>query len=136
MRTQTTEFGRLHLVRLDPDEDLLRGIEAAVQELGIQTGLIVSGIGSLKRYHYHVVETTRLPPGNVFPKGEGAYDLLHVTGVIADGRVHAHLTFSDREKAMGGHLEEGCQVLTFAVVALVEAPGLQIADWDRVYHLP
>ena len=44
-----------------------------------------------------------------------------------------HLTVSDTEKAMGGHLEEGCRVLTFAVVTLAEADeATDLTGWDRV----
>jgi hypothetical protein len=32
---------------------------------------------------------------------------------------------------MGGHLEEGCRVLTFAVVVMAEAPDVDLTDWDR-----
>jgi hypothetical protein len=33
---------------------------------------------------------------------------------------------------MGGHLEEGCRILTFGVVTLAETPGVSLAGWDRV----
>jgi predicted DNA-binding protein with PD1-like motif len=123
---------RIHLVRLNPHEDLLQGLRAAVAEAAIENGAILSGAGSLSRYNVHVVKTTNLPPGNVFFSGEGAYDILTLTGAIIDGRVHAHVTFSDPEKAMGGHLEEGCEVLTFAIVAIVETPGVDLREWDTI----
>ena len=50
---------------------------------------------------------------------------------MVDGAVHAHITFSNTEIAMGGHLEEGCQVLTFAVIVLAEAPDVELARWDK-----
>ena len=132
MRTQSAGVQRVILARLDPGEDLLLSLRAAVQESRIQSGMILSGIGSLSRYRAHVVETTALPPGDVFFEGEGPFDILCLTGFILDGRVHAHITFSNTETAMGGHLEEGCRILTFAVVALAETPGVSLAQWDRV----
>jgi hypothetical protein len=33
---------------------------------------------------------------------------------------------------MGGHLEPGCTVLTFAMVTLAETGGVDMADWDHV----
>ena len=54
------------------------------------------------------------------------------TGQIMGGRVHAHLTFSDEEKAMGGHLEPGSHVLTFAIITLAELPDNDLSRWDRV----
>jgi predicted DNA-binding protein with PD1-like motif len=48
-----------------------------------------------------------------------------------NGQVHAHITFSNTELAMGGHLEEGCRVLTFAVVVMAEAVDVNLTGWDR-----
>ena len=33
---------------------------------------------------------------------------------------------------MGGHLEPGCHVLTFAIVMLVELLDTDLSRWDRV----
>jgi hypothetical protein len=132
MITQIAAPSRLILVRLNPHEDLLEGLRAAVAEAGITNGPILSGAGSLSRYHVHVVKTTNLPPGDVHFSGEGAYDILTLTGVIIDGRIHAHVTFSNTEKAMGGHLEEGCEVLTFAIAAIAEMPGVDLCEWDSI----
>jgi predicted DNA-binding protein with PD1-like motif len=135
MVTQTANVNRIVMVRLNPGEDLLHGLREAVQEAGIRTGAILSGAGSLSAYHCHVVETTNLPPGNIFFRDEGAFDILTLTGVVIDGRVHAHITFSDEKKAMGGHLEEGTRVLTFAMAAIAELPGVSLQDWDRIVDL-
>ena len=125
---------RIVMVRLDPGQDLLAGIEEAVAQAGITHGAILAGVGSLSTYHFHVVSTPVMPPENAFIKGEGPYDILTVTGAILDGRVHAHVTFSDTEIAMGGHLEPGCTVLTFAMITIadVSTPGLEMAKWDHV----
>ena len=132
MITQIAQPSRIVLVRLNPGEDLLEGLHAAVEEAGVQNGAIVSGAGSLSAYHVHVVETTNLPPGNVFLAGQGAFDLLTLTGLVIGGRVHAHITFSNAEKAMGGHVEEGCPVLTFAIAAIAETPDVDVTEWDRI----
>lgn len=136
MRTLTADVGRVVLVRLDPGEDLRDTLSAAVQTEGITSGVILSGVGSLSRYRVHVVATTDLPPGDTFFGEEGPYDILALTGLILGGRVHAHLTLSNTEKAIGGHLERGCRILTFGVVALADAPEADVADWDRVGPLP
>jgi uncharacterized protein len=43
-----------------------------------------------------------------------------VTGYVIEGRVHAHITIVNTERAFGGHLEPGTKVFTFAVVTLAE----------------
>ena len=134
MIVQEMIANRYLMIRLDPGQDLLQGIRDAVAESGITHGAILAGVGSLSAYHFHVVSTPVMPPDNAFVKGEGAYDILTVTGAILDGRVHAHVTFSDTEIAMGGHLEDGCTVLTFAMSTIVDTttPGVEMSQWDHV----
>ncbi len=132
MHTEPARLGRTWGVRLDPGEDLLEGLRRAVAALGITDGIFLSGIGSLTSYHVHVVSSTDLPPENAFMRGEGPFDILAITGQVMGGRVHAHLTFSDEEKAMGGHLEPGCHVLTFAIITLAELLDTDLSRWDRV----
>jgi predicted DNA-binding protein with PD1-like motif len=130
MRTQSFNASRFVALRLDPGEDVLLSLRAAVEERRIRNAAILSGVGSLDRYHFHVVQTTNMPPGNTFVQGEGPFDILTVTGLVVDGKVHAHITFSNTELAMGGHLEEGCRVLTFAVVVMAEALDVDLTGWD------
>ena len=132
MLFQNAGVARLLVARLNPGDDLLRSLTDLIRLNDIRSGVILNGIGSLSRYRVHVVKTTQLPPGDVFFEGEGPFDILNVTGFILDGRVHAHLTFSNTERAMGGHLEEGCRVLTFAVITLAETPEASLGTWDRV----
>jgi len=129
---QEAQPTRFLYLRLNPGDDLLRSLEQAVADSGIRNGAILAGIGSLTSYHFHVVSSTELPPDNAFERGEGAFDVLNVNGFIFDGRVHAHITFSNTEVAMGGHLEEGCRVLTFAILTIADTPEVDLAGWDRV----
>lgn len=130
MHTESSEAARTIWVRVDPQEDLLVALREAVREQGVRNAAILSGVGSLSRYRVHVVETTNMPPGNVFFESEGPYDILTVTGLVVDGQIHSHIAFSNPVHAMGGHLEEGCHVLTFAVITMVETPGVDLAGWD------
>jgi len=131
VHTQFFDVSRFVALRLDPGEAVLLSLRAAVAEQGMRNAAILSGVGSLDRYHFHVVKTTNMPPGNTFVQGEGPFDILTVTGLVVNGQVHAHITFSNTELAMGGHLEEGCRVLTFAVVVMAEAVDVNLTGWDR-----
>ena len=132
MHAEPARLGRTWILRLDPGEDLLEGLQRAAAELGVRDGAFLGGIGSLTSYHVHVVSSTDLPPTNAFMKGEGPFDILAITGHVMGGRVHAHLTFSDTERAMGGHLEPGSHVLTFAIVTLAELLDADLSKFDRV----
>jgi hypothetical protein len=132
MRVQSLGSSRLFVVRLNSGEDLLQCIRAAAVAAGIRHGLILAGVGSIVGYHLHVVKTPNIPPGAIFFQGEGAFHILSVAGAIIDGRVHAHITFSNTEKAMGGHLEEGCRILSFGIVVLAQTESADLTDWDGV----
>jgi len=113
-----SNFNRIAIVRLKNGTDLLDGLKKAVKKEGIKNAVILSGIGSLTSYHVHAVDNTTFPTKNIFFKAEGPQDLLNVNGYVIDSRIHAHITFSDEEKALGGHLEPGTRVFTFAIITL------------------
>ncbi len=121
---------RLIQIRLSNGEDILACLREAVARENIKNAVILMGFGSVSSYHYHVVTTSALPPGEAYPKGEKALDVVNINGAIIDGRVHAHITFTDDMIALGGHLEPGCKVLTFIIVTLQEVDDVNMAEWD------
>ena len=135
MISKTVEPKRLILLRMNPGDDVLQCLRAAVAQHGIQNAVIMNGAGSLSAYHVHVVKTTNLPPGDVYFKGECPCDIISLSGFVMGGRVHAHITFSDTQKAMGGHLEEGTRVLTFCGVAIADTPTADLTNWDALAPL-
>ena len=44
------------IVALDSGEDLLESINAVIANEGIENGVVVSGVGSLSKARYHIVE--------------------------------------------------------------------------------
>ncbi len=118
VHTINSNFSRIITIRLKPSTDLLEGLKEAVKQENIKNAVILSGIGSLTSYRVHVVSNTTFPPQTVFPEAAAPQDLLNVNGYVIDGRVHAHITFSDKDRALGGHLEPGTKVFTFAIITL------------------
>ena len=135
MVSQAVECKRLVALRLNPGDDVLISLRAAVKEHGIQNGFFLGGAGSVSRYRAHVVATTNLPPGDIFFEQEGPFDILDVTGLIIEGRVHAHIVLSNATGACGGHLEEGTRVLTFAAIVIADTPEADLAQWDSLKEL-
>jgi uncharacterized protein len=130
--TVSSPFERIVVVRIKRGMDLLDGLKKAVAQEKIRNAAILSGVGSLTTYHVHAVSNTTLPAQNVYYKGEGPQDLLSVNGFILDGRVHAHIVFSDDKKGLGGHLEPGTTVFTFAILTLGVLPeGLDLTRFDE-----
>jgi predicted DNA-binding protein with PD1-like motif len=130
--TVSGHFERIVVVRLKRGTDLLDGLRKAVAREKIRNAAILSGVGSLTSYHVHVVDNTTLPAHNLFFKGEGPQDLLNVNGFVMAGRVHAHIVLSDDKKGIGGHLEPGTTIFTFAIITLGVLPdGADLTRFDE-----
>jgi predicted DNA-binding protein with PD1-like motif len=126
------KLDRVVVLRFKYQADLLAGIEKAVKDHKIKNGVILSGIGSVRNSHYHGVSNRDFPSKNIYVKDDSTpADILSMNGYILDGRVHAHFTLADDEKAFGGHIEAGNNVFTFAVVTIgVFSEGLDLSRAD------
>jgi hypothetical protein len=118
VHTVPGRLSRVVVVRLKYNTDVLDGLKTAVANEKIKNAVILSGAGSLIGYRVHVVSNVTFPPTEAFMKQAGPYDLLTTTGYVINGRVHAHITVSDTQKAIGGHLEPGTKVFTFVIITL------------------
>lgn len=128
----TTNFERIEIIRMKPGTDMLEGLNLAIKENKIKNAVILAGIGSVTDYHYHVVSDKNLPPAEEFPKASVPMDLVSVQGYILNGRVHAHITLSDENSVVGGHLEKGTKALTFFIITVGILPdSLIIENFDN-----
>lgn len=126
------QFDRIVVLRFKYDTDLLPALERMVKEQKIRNAAILSCAGSVRSYHYHTVSNTTLPSKDIFVKNtEAPADIASMNGYVIDGRVHAHITFADTDRAFGGHLEPGTRVFTFAIVTIgVFKDGLDLSRVD------
>jgi predicted DNA-binding protein with PD1-like motif len=126
------QFERIVILRFKFGTDLLAGFEKMVKQEKVRNAVILSAMGSVRGYQVHQVSNRDFPSKNMFEKDPTApADLIGMNGFVIDGRIHAHVTLANPEKAFGGHLEPGTSVFTFAVVALgVLAPGVDISRID------
>ncbi len=112
-------FVKVLVMRFKYRTDLLAGIDSLAHTLKIRNAVILSGIGSVRNYRYHIVGNGSFPSKDIFIENpQGAADVASMNGYIIEGRVHAHITFSDSTRAFGGHLERGTSVFTFAIVTV------------------
>jgi len=130
MLSRVTDIKRIVMVRINPGDDILLGLRQAVAEHKIRNAVVLTGFGSVRRSHFHVVMSDALPPAESYPKSVQPLDIVVMGGMIIDGRVHAHIDFSDERNGFGGHLEEGCLALTFTVVALADLGDVTVSNWD------
>ena len=114
-----TQFERVLILRFKFDTDLLAGLEKMVKQEKISNAVILSGAGSVRGYQVHQVSNRAFPSRNMFVKNSTApADLIGMNGYIIEGKIHAHITLANPDKAFGGHLEPGTNVFTFAIVTL------------------
>ncbi len=112
---------RVVVMRMKYRSDLLHGMEKLVKEQNIRNGVILTGIGSLRGYRVHSVSSRDLPVSDTFvanPKAPA--NLNAMNGYIVDGAIHAHVTMAVNggRDTISGHLEPGCEVLTYAIVTV------------------
>ncbi len=128
----TSQFDRIEIVRMKPGTDMLEGLKKFINEKNVKNAVILTGIGSVTDYHYHVVSDKNLPPAEEDPKASVAMDLIAMQGYIMNKRIHAHITLSDENSVVGGHLEPGTKALTFFILTIGILPDdLEIENLDN-----
>ncbi len=122
IQTFTSQFERIEIIRLGPGTDMLEGLDIAIKESKINNGIILAGIGSVTDYHYHVVTNRTFPVQEEDPEAAVPMDLTSVQGYIMNGRIHAHMTLSDENSMVGGHVEPGTIAFTFFIITVGVLP--------------
>jgi len=115
-------------VRFDPGELLLEGLREIIKAEDIETGVVISGIGTFSDCRIHQ-SVAGYPPKLMTRRQEyidlkGCYEIAAIQGIIADGEPHLHVTLSEGHTAIAGHLEDGCKVMTLAEIAILGVHGV------------
>lgn len=136
---------RIVMGKLRMDIDLLEGIEELVKREGVRTGVILSGIGALKKATFRNLKV--LPPDLKVEKHHRLYleleqpmEIVSLTGWMAtredgEAEVHAHFSAStvmeDKVVTLGGHLIPGTltSVKVVIVIGVIEESNI-IAGLD------
>jgi len=132
MLVEKVALKNVWVIRMNSGDDVLASLTEAVKKHGIKNAIIIAGTGSTVNHHFHVVATSKLPPGNLFTKDDDkGSDVLNINGMVINGRIHAHITHSDKDISYGGHLEDGVKVLTFLSITLAEV-DFDLDQWDTM----
>ena len=136
---------RIAMGKLRMNIDLLEGIEELVKREGVRTGVILSGIGALKKATFRNLKV--LPPDLKVEKHHRLYleleqpmEIVSLTGWMAtredgEAEVHAHFSAStvmeDKVVTLGGHLIPGTltSVKVVIVIGVIEESNI-IAGLD------
>jgi predicted DNA-binding protein with PD1-like motif len=127
MYTYESSQAGIVFVTLENGDKLLESIRTVARQADIHTGVLISGIGSLQKGRIHTVVSNDLPPQEEYLDLPGPLEVSGYTGIIAAYQPHVHITLMDaRGKVYGGHMEEGCEVLTLAEFSILRAPDLRL----------
>jgi uncharacterized protein len=126
-------FGRIHVLRLRPNEDLLESLWAYARVKSLKAASIVSVVGSL------IQTNIRYANQQTSTKLTGHYEIVSVVGNLDFQKVnnadyqpsgHVHISCSgEAGETVGGHLLSENLVYTTAEITLLELDG---AIFDRV----
>ncbi len=127
MEFATMNLSRIHILRVDPGEDVLESIKRFLQDAGVRQAVVLGGYGTLAAYHLHWVTHNRIPTETAFGRGYGGIEILAMNGLVVDGEPHIHVALSTPEGAFGGHLEPGCIAYVLCEVFLAEVEGVALS---------
>lgn len=120
------------IVSLGHDDLLLESLRQVAREADIHTGVIMTGLGSLTRARLHWVATATMPPQDKFVDLAGAIEIVGFRGIIADYEPHVHISLMLPDGTFyGGHLEEGCAILTLSEISILRLSDLKLTRRPR-----
>ena len=129
MKTFESDDRHVYL-RLDPGDLALESIKEACDDHDIDSGVIVSGIGTFRNLNIHYVPTTDFPEDkserNEFLELEGSWEVGTIDGAIADGDPHLHVVAYNGDETVAGHLEDACEVHLLGEIVIRKIEDLEL----------
>ena len=144
-------MNRIVMGKLKMDIDLLEGIKELAKKERVQTGVILSAVGALKKATFRNLKI--LPPDlkveqhhRLYLELEQPMEIVSLTGWMAtkeDGEieVHAHLSAStvvqDQVTTLGGHLTSGVttSVKVVVVIGVIEESNIRAGLDPRINQI-
>lgn len=135
------KIGRIIMGKFRIDVDLLEGIEELAKKENITTGVILSGIGALKKGIFRNAKF--MPPDykmedkyRLYVDIEKPIELISLSGWIAttrDGELNIHAHYSatavidDKLVSLGGHLVKGTitSIKVVVVIGVIEETNIK-----------
>ncbi len=127
MEFGTFNLKKIHILRVDPGEDILASVEKFIADANLQQAVVLGGYGTMAAYHLHWVMHNRIPTDNLFRKGDGGIEILAMNGLVVEAQPHIHITLSNPDGAFGGHLEPGCIAYVVCEIFFGEVEGLTLS---------
>jgi predicted DNA-binding protein with PD1-like motif len=148
--SRTGKTGKIIVSRIKNGSDLLLSLQKIVDNSGIRSAIIISGVGLLGKARIRNCKS--LPSdfpitdsNRSFNSFKRPLEILGLSGNVSVSEentlVHAHLTLSyvddGKIKVIGGHLIEGCKIFGFAEITLMELTDIEmVKNYDPETKTP
>lgn len=126
MEFGTLNLNKIHILRVDPGEDILASVEQFIAEAQLKQAVVLGGYGTMAAYHLHWVTHNHIPTDNLFRKGEGGIEILAMNGLVVDSQPHIHISLATPDGGFGGHLETGCVAYVVCEIFFGEVGGVHL----------
>lgn len=121
MKQAVGAAGRIHVLRLEPGNDVRGALRDWAERFDVQAAVITSAVGSLSAAHLRyagradgVMTSTDL-------------EVLSLSGTLSVHGMHLHLSVADRDGHMlGGHMLDGCSIRTTLELSVQEVEGVRM----------
>mgnify|MGYP003383734472 CR=1 FL=1 len=121
MKQATGSAGRIHVLRLQPGEDVRTTLRDWANANTIEAAAITSAVGSLT--HAHIRYANRAD--GIMTTAD--LEVLFLSGTLSIHGMHLHLSVADRDgKMLGGHMLDGCIVRTTLELTVQLIDGLRM----------
>ena len=129
MRTFETDDDHV-IIRLDTGDLVLESIREACDEHDVDTGAVVSAIGTTRNLRVHFLHTDDLDQKqadrNTMVELDGCWEIAAIQGLIADGEPHLHVTAWDGDRSIAGHLEEENEINALGEIVIRKLSGVEL----------
>lgn len=121
-QNSSTSDIRVHVLRLNPHDDLRVALEDYTRTHHLRAGFIMTAVGSLESAQLRLADQKE---STTFA---GKFEIVSLVGTLSPNGPHLHISLSDEKgKTIGGHLVEGCKIYTTAEIVIGEAVDLQFS---------
>jgi hypothetical protein len=104
---------KIFATRLKPNQDLKESLKSFVKQNNIQSGFILTAVGSLKQ------ATLRFANRDNAQVFNERFEIVSLVGTLSIHGIHLHISLSDNNgKTIGGHLVDGCIIYTTAEIVI------------------
>ena len=104
---------KIFATRLKPDQDLKASLKDFVEQNNIQSGFILTTVGSLKQ------ATLRFASQDNYQIFNERFEIVSLVVTLSIHGSHLHISLSDKNgKTIGGHLVDGCIIYTTAEIVI------------------